>query len=83
MAYSGEIIKKVLSESGCLTSKQISCFCKRKYNFDTLINFRINKTKSSFYGYELLSLMEERHYKYIVNFTKFYIGFQLYCYYLL
>ena len=29
-----EIIKKVLSESGCLTSNQISCFCKRKYNFD-------------------------------------------------
>lgn len=30
------------------------------------------------YGYELLSLMEERHYKYIVNFTKgsFYYNLQ-------
>jgi len=30
------------------------------------------------YGYELLSLMEERHYRYIVNFTKgsFYYNIQ-------
>lgn len=30
------------------------------------------------YGYELLSLMEERHYRYIVNFTKgsFYYNLQ-------
>ena len=30
------------------------------------------------YGYELLALMEERHYKYIVNFTKgsFYYNLQ-------
>lgn len=36
------------------------------------------KQNSGSYGYELLSLMEERHYKYIVNFTKgsFYYNLQ-------
>ncbi|MBP1925616.1 DNA-binding PadR family transcriptional regulator [Sedimentibacter acidaminivorans] len=36
------------------------------------------KQNSGSYGYELLALMEERHYKYIVNFTKgsFYYNLQ-------
>lgn len=36
------------------------------------------KQKPGSYGYELLALMEERHYKYIVNFTKgsFYYNLQ-------
>lgn len=36
------------------------------------------KQNQGSYGYELLSLMEERHYKYIVNFTKgsFYYNLQ-------
>ncbi|MBW9171236.1 PadR family transcriptional regulator [Clostridium estertheticum] len=36
------------------------------------------KENSGSYGYELLALMEERHYKYIVNFTKgsFYYNLQ-------
>lgn len=36
------------------------------------------KQNQGSYGYELLSLMEERHYRYIVNFTKgsFYYNIQ-------
>ncbi|EJV45297.1 hypothetical protein HMPREF1345_02191 [Enterococcus faecium TX1337RF] len=36
------------------------------------------KQKPGSYGYELLALMEERHYKYIVNYTKgsFYYNLQ-------
>lgn len=36
------------------------------------------KQNQGSYGYELLSLMEERHYRYIVNFTKgsFYYNLQ-------
>ena len=33
-----EIVKKVLEESGCLTSNQISCFCKRRYDLDITPN---------------------------------------------
>ena len=36
------------------------------------------KQKPGSYGYELLALMEDRHYKYIVNYTKgsFYYNLQ-------
>lgn len=43
-----------------------------------LIILGLLKQRAHAYGYELLSLMEERHYQYIVNFTKgsFYYNLQ-------
>ena len=50
----------------------------RRAFFDSTTNFRSIKAKPGSYGYELLALMEDRHYKYIVNYTKgsFYYNLQ-------